>query len=728
VKQDSPSRPGGLRARQREGTSEAILQAAEEVFCELGLAAPMDRIARQAEVAVGTLYNHFADRDALMQALFAARRTAMLARVREGLAATLDQPFRARLQAIIDAIVIAPPEVLRFRRLLIQQTALPLKAPSSDQLDVLAPLFAQGSCRGRAPPRSARPPAAYPARAALGRRAQGRRRRRVAARGERRDREAVPRRRECTAMSKPAITKSDKWIVALSVTFGTLMGAIDASIVNVALSQIRGTLGASVQEITWISTGFAIATVLVMPLTGFLGRMFGQKRVYLACLALFIVGSGLCGVAWNLPSLVVFRIVQGLGAGALQPTEQAILRQTFPPKEQGMAMALFSMAVMVGPALGPTLGGYIVDNFHWSWIFFINLPVGVLGLLMVTRFVHEPEELKTAMRAEAEKQRKHMDWLGIALLWTTLMALQYVFEEGQSESWFESTEICVLAIIALFSAIAFIIRELTAVVPAVRLSLFKDPVYASSTLTMAAVFSVLMSGMFLLPLFMQELLGFTAMQSGMALMPRTLAMVVAMPLVGKFYGRFPPWLFALAGLLLSAFGQWQLASLNLDSGTAQIVSAIMLQGVGLALVLVPIQTAALSNVPTHLLADAAGLSSLLRQIGGSLGIAVFASQLTRFNEAAREGLRSHVLAQSPEVMARFSALEASFRAHGASVSEAHQAALRSLGAAVAEQGTVIAFDKLFLTGALLFFGVLPMVFLLRRRKDAAPPAHVEVEV
>jgi DHA2 family multidrug resistance protein len=189
----------------------------------------------------------------------------------------------------------------------------------------------------------------------------------------------------------PATPKApvNKWLVTLSVTFGTLMGAIDSSIVNVALPQIRGAVGATVQEITWATTGFVIATVMVMPLTGFLGRMFGQKRVYLACLVLFVAGSFLCGLAWNLPTLVLFRFLQGLGAGALQPTEQAILRQTFPPKEQGTAMAIFGMAVMVGPAIGPTLGGYIVDNWHWSWIFFINVPVGILGFFMVARFVQE---------------------------------------------------------------------------------------------------------------------------------------------------------------------------------------------------------------------------------------------------------------------------------------------------------------------------------------------------
>src|SRR5579859_3484830 len=220
----------------------------------------------------------------------------------------------------------------------------------------------------------------------------------------------------------------NKWLVTLSITFGTLMGAIDASIVNVALPHLMGSLGVTVEQVTWVTTGFVIATVMVMPLTGFLARLFGQKRVYLFCLVLFGVGSAMCGMARTLPLLVVFRIIQGIGAGALQPTEQAILRQTFPVEEQGMAMAVFGLAVVLGPAFGPTLGGLIIDNYSWPWIFYINVPVGVLALLMVSRFVHEPEDIRAANAAMAARQRRHMDWAGIALLTISLTTLQYVLE------------------------------------------------------------------------------------------------------------------------------------------------------------------------------------------------------------------------------------------------------------------------------------------------------------
>jgi DHA2 family multidrug resistance protein len=530
------------------------------------------------------------------------------------------------------------------------------------------------------------------------------------------------------AAAAPARSGNRKWIVALSVTFGTLMGAIDASIVNVALSQIRSAVGATMQEITWISTGFAIATVLVMPLTGFFGRLFGQKNVYLFCLLLFVLGSALCGFSWSLPSLVLFRVIQGLGAGALQPTEQAILRQTFPPAEQGTAMALFSVAVMVGPAFGPTLGGWIVDNFHWSWIFFINVPVGIFGFFMVWRFVEEPEDIRVAMRAQAEKQRRNMDWIGIAILWTTLIALQYLLEEGASHDWFESNLIVGATLVSIFGAVGFVIRELSAPSPAVNLRLFRDRTFTTGTLVMAAVMSVLMSGMFLLPLFMQEMLGFTAMQSGLALMPRTVVMVFAMPIVGKLYNRFPPALFAAVGLFLAAYGQYMLAGMTLDSGSSQVLASIMLQGLGMSMMFVPLSTLSLSTIPRPQLSDATGLSSLLRQIGGSMGLAVMTTLLTRYSTGAREALKWQLSPDRPEVAGLLRATANAAIAKGMDPANAHSTALASLAGRVMREGTVIGFEKTFAVGALLFLAVSPLVFLLRAPKAAGPVAHVEIEV
>jgi DHA2 family multidrug resistance protein len=532
------------------------------------------------------------------------------------------------------------------------------------------------------------------------------------------------------AMRPPIVraVPTNKWLVTISITFGTLMGAIDSSIVNVALPHIRGAVGATLQEITWISTGYAVALVLVMPLTAFLGRLFGQKRVYLACLVLFLVGSFLCGTATTLPALVFYRLIQGLGAGALQPTEQAILRQTFPPKEQGMAMALFGMAVMIGPAIGPTLGGYIVDHYHWSWIFFINLPVGLLGLFMVISFVHEDPELLEQNRTLAEQQRKHVDWAGIAFLWIGLAALEYFLEEGARDDWFDSRLITAVFLVAIFAVAAFVIRELTAKVPAVDLRLFADPVFLSGTVIGGLMFAMLMANMFLLPIFMQELLGFTAVQSGNALMPRMLIMIVAVPIVGRIYNVFSPRVVIAFGVIVFAVSSWQLSHLTLQSGTSDIVIPLLVQGIGFACLFVPLTTVALANVPRHRMADATGLNSLIRQIGGAIGLAIFATMLGNYAVVARGAINPHLTATRPEVWQRLQMMQQGFMARGMDAVSAKSAALRALAGSAMQQSTVLSFERVFILAGGLFLLVLPLLYFLRTPEDAQPPSRGELHM
>lgn len=529
----------------------------------------------------------------------------------------------------------------------------------------------------------------------------------------------------------PARVPVNKWLVTISISFGTLMGAIDSSIVSVALPHIRGSVGATLQEITAISTGYAVALVLVMPLTAFLSRQFGQKNVYMACLVLFLLGSLLCGFATSLTSLVIYRVIQGFGAGALQPTEQAILRQTFPPKEQGMAMALFGMAVMLGPAIGPTLGGYIVDNYHWSWIFFINLPIGVLGLFMVASFVHEDPDLLEHNRLEAAKQRKHLDWIGILLMWVGLAALQYFLEEGSREDWFDSPVITSVCIVAVFSLAAFVIRELTAPYPAVNLRLFKDPVFLSGTAVGGLMFAMLMANMFLLPIFMQELLGFSAVQSGSALMPRVIAMMLAVPLVGRLYQRFSPQLFIGVGVLMFSTSSWMLSHLTLESGRSDIIVPLIVQGIAFAFLFVPLTTVALANIPRHQMADATGLSSLLRQIGGAIGLAIFSTLIGSYAVVARGGIEPHLTLTRPEVWQRMQALQQSFMARGYDAVSAKAAAMRAMSGSVIGQSMVLSFEHIFILAGALFLLVLPLTFLLRVPKAAttkpgADDVHVEI--
>jgi DHA2 family multidrug resistance protein len=511
----------------------------------------------------------------------------------------------------------------------------------------------------------------------------------------------------------------NKWLVTVSITFGTLMGAIDASIVNVAVPHLTGSLGVTIEQITWVTTGFVIATVMVMPLTGFLARLFGQKRVYMTSLVLFIAGSALCGMARTLPLLVFFRILQGLGAGALQPTEQAILRQTFPPQEQGMAMALFGMAVVLGPAFGPTLGGYIVDNYSWPWIFFINVPIGIVSLLMVSRFVHEPPDVRAALHAMAERQRKNMDWGGIATLIVGLGTMQYVLEEGNRNDWFESGEIKLVTLVAIVSLTFLVIRELSAAVPAVDFSLFRDVVFFSGTMIGAVMFAMLMAVTFLLPIFMQELLGFTATQAGLALMPRSLTMLVVMPIIGRIYNVVSPRVVVAIGILIFAYTAWLMGHYTLATSSRGIVNVLILQGVAFSCLFIPLTTVALSSIPRHRLPDATGLNSLLRQTGGSMGLAVFATMMSRYASRARESMLPSISLDRPEVAARVQAMQRMLQGRGYDAHAAQAAAVQMLDFQVRRQAMVLSFERLFYLAGILFLCVLPLVFFLRM------PEHVE---
>jgi DHA2 family multidrug resistance protein len=504
----------------------------------------------------------------------------------------------------------------------------------------------------------------------------------------------------------------NKWLVAVSIAFGSLMATIDSSIVNVALPNIRGELGASIQEITWISTSYMVAMVLIMPLTGFLGGFFGQKRIYLASMVLFVAGSALCGTARSLTALVFYRVLQGLGGGALQPTQQAILRQTFPAHEQGMAMAIFSMVIMVGPAVGPVLGGLITDNYSWPWIFYINLPVGAIGILMTAQNVHEPDDVRVANRARAEIARKNLDIAGIVLMVVGIGALQYLFEEGPQADWFDAQSIRIATFVAVVSLVGFVIRELTATAPVVNLRLFKDPTFASATFVAFIMFGMLMGSMFLLPVFAQESLHYTATLSGVVLMPRTFAMMAVSPIVGRLYNRIQPAFIVGFGVLVFVVGSYLLSHITLDTSSTDMVVPLIITGAAFAKLFVPLTTAALSRIDRHLMADAAGLNAFVRQIGGSIGLTIFASMFTTYTTEARAALATHVTALRPEVVAQLSHWPPALAA-------------RLVSYRVYQQATVVSFDRIFLLQGLLFFAVLPLLFLMRVPRHAAP-VHVEL--
>jgi DHA2 family multidrug resistance protein len=516
----------------------------------------------------------------------------------------------------------------------------------------------------------------------------------------------------------------NKWLVAGSVSLGALMATIDLSIVNVALPQIRGSIGATVDQMTALATSFAIAQVVIMPLTAFLGRFLGQKRVYLFCLGLFVAGSMLCGVARTLFQLVAARTLQGIGAGALQPSQMAILRQTFPLREQGMAMAVVAMVIVLGPAVGPTLGGWIVDNWSWPWIFFINLPIGLLGMLMTSRFVHEPEDIRAANRAQAEVMRRDLDWQGIVYLSVGLASLQYVLEEGTRNDWFDSPEITLATIAAALGIIAFLWQELRVRAPAVHLRLFRDPTFASATAIGGIMFANLMAGMFLLPIFMQEMLGFTAFKSGITLMPRAIVMMICTPIVGRIYNHVSPRLLVAIGVACVGWGSIEMGRFTLESSDVGIIRVLVLQGVGFSCLFVPLTTVALSHVPRTQLTDATGLNSLVRQFGGSAGLAIYGTLLTQFLVRARAGLLPHVDPFRPEVAQRLERMTRGLMASGMDATTAHASALKALEGLVTQQAMVIAFEKTFYLTGVMMLVLLPLAIFLRdrtREGGHAPP-------
>lgn len=473
------------------------------------------------------------------------------------------------------------------------------------------------------------------------------------------------------------------------------MATIDSSIVNVALPHIRGAVGASIAEITWVSSAYIISMVLVMPLTGLLGALFGQKRLYLGSLILFVIGSMLCGMASTLPLLIFFRVIQGIAAGSLQPSQQAILRQTFPLEEQGMAMALFSAVIMIGPAIGPTLGGILTDNFSWPWIFYINLPVGLMGIFMTWRNVVEPQDIREANEKKSHLLRKNLDWIGVLLLVFGVSALQFLLEEGAGQDWTHSHGMVILAILSASALLLFVVHELQIPHPIIQFRLFQNRTYLSATLIGSLLFALLMGNMFLLPLYMQEILGLNATLSGLLLMPRSVAMIVVTPFVGKIYNQVSPAVLVAVGMVFFVVGNILLSHLTVQSSFYIITIPLLINGIGLSFLLVPLTTVALTQISRHELSEAAGLSAFSRQIGSAFGLAFSAMLLTQFSVEARSGLASHVTGLRSEIVP-----QGGTWLHGV----AHQ---------VEQQAMMIAFDKVFLLQGLLFLLALPLLYFLR---------------
>ena len=501
------------------------------------------------------------------------------------------------------------------------------------------------------------------------------------------------------------------WIIALTVTLATFMEVLDTSIANVALPHIAGSLSAGQDESTWVLTSYLVSNAIVLPLSGWLSSIMGRKRFYMSCVALFTISSALCGFSLNLPMLIVFRILQGAGGGGLQPSEQAILADTFSPAKRGMAFAVYGIAVVMAPAIGPTLGGWITDNFSWRWIFFVNIPVGIISLLLTQRLIQDPPYLKRRKLSETR-----IDYVGLGLVALGLGTLQVVLDKGQREDWFESHFIVVLTVISAAALIFVIFWEWNHKDPIIDLHLFRERTFATANFLMFMLGFALLGSTLLLPLFMQTLLGYTAERAGLALMPGGFTIMVAMPIVGFLLSRYSPRYLLLFGLSMLSFSLFHMTSFDLGVDFHTVTMARVYQALGLAFLFVPINTTAYSSLPRDKNNAASGLMNLARNIGGSVGISVVTTLLARRTQFHQSRLSENLSAASPQFQATLRALANNFSRGGADSASALQHAYAMLQANVIRQATMLAYIDNFWFLGVVIACLIPCVFLIKPAK------------
>ena len=511
--------------------------------------------------------------------------------------------------------------------------------------------------------------------------------------------------RAAAKVARPAAGDPHKYIIAIAVVLASMMQVIDTSIVNVAIPHMMGNLGASLDEIAWVSTGYILASVIVIPLTGFLGAFFGRKRYFSASILLFTAASFFCGASHSLGALVFWRVVQGIGGGALLSTSQAVLFEAFPPEEANTAMALFGVGVMVGPTLGPTLGGWLTDNYSWPWIFYINLPIGILAAVMVIAYVHD--------KAEHARTRA-VDYAGITLLAVSAGALQYLLEHGQREDWFASPLIVWLTIIGVLGSVLLVWHELRTKAPAIDFRVLRHRQMWVGTI-MGTVLGVgLFGSVFILPIFLQGTMRMTAWQTGMVILPGSLATAVAMALAPRLAAKVDPrWLIAL-GSVLFFISMYQLSLVTPDVGVHDFFWPLIWRGLGLGLVYVPLTTLTLAGLDVRELPQATGLSNFFRQLGGSFGIALMATLLTHYVERGKAVLSANVSWFDAATRARVDQMARGFMSRGVDAATAHQRALAVLDRQIAGQANVLAFGKIYLLSGIILLISVPLVMLLKR--------------
>lgn len=505
------------------------------------------------------------------------------------------------------------------------------------------------------------------------------------------------------------------WLIAASVMLATFMEVLDTSVANVSLPHIAGSLAASNEEALWVLTSYLVSNAIVLPATGWFSSVFGRKRFLMACIVIFTLASVLAGAAASLGMIIVARVVQGAGGGALQPLAQATLLESFPPERRGVAMAVYGMGVVVAPIVGPTLGGWITDNYSWRWIFYINLPVGLLALAMTQTFVEDPPYVRAA-------RGRRIDLWGFGLMAVGLAALQILLDKGQEADWFASGAMCALAAAAVLGLGAFVVRELMTAEPIVQLRIVKDRNFAVGLLLITIMGAVLYASLSLLPLFLQTLMGYPALQSGMAVSPRGLGALASMFVVGRLVGRIDGrWLVA-TGFGVLAVATFMLGRLDLDVGMRNIVLPNIVAGVAMGFIFVPLTTMAMGTLRNEQMGGATGLYNLMRNIGGSLGIAATTTLLARAAQRHQALLVGHLSPDNPLYADRLAALTAALTPQiGAGASEQAAALLYQ---DLVRQATLLAYIDAFRLIALVCVLCIPLALLFRRVRSTARAAAV----
>ncbi|HEX5243769.1 MAG TPA: DHA2 family efflux MFS transporter permease subunit [Tepidisphaeraceae bacterium] len=508
------------------------------------------------------------------------------------------------------------------------------------------------------------------------------------------------------------------WLVALVVSMATFMEVLDTSIANVALPHIAGGLSASTDEATWVLTSYLVSNAIILPASGWLATVFGRKRFYMTCVALFAISSFLCGIAPSLGMLVFFRILQGLGGGGLAPSEQAILADTFPPAKRGMAFALYGVAVVVAPAVGPTLGGWITDNSSWRWVFFINVPVGILSLFLTHILVKDPAHV-VRERKERMKIGIKADFIGFAMIALGLGSLQIVLDKGQELDWFSNRFILVLSIVAAGSLIFGSLAEWFSADPVVELRLLKRRTLLIANFTMFMLGIVLFGSTVLLPLFVQELLGYTATLAGLVLTPGGFFVMLLMPLVGFLVSRVQAKYLVAFGLTLSALALYHLTTLDLNADYKSLVWDRIFQTSGLAFLFVPINTAAYTEVPPEKNNNFSALLNLCRNLGGSVGISIAQAWVVRRRQFHQTVLSSHLTPYSSQFASATHQIAQRFHNTGAS---ALHAAYQVIENQVQRQAGAMAYIDVFYVMAILCAITIPFAFLMKPNKPGGGTA------